>query len=747
MAKTQSSKKWWHLFVPGILSLITCLTYRPSLHYDFQFDDIANIPKSFYIRHNTFWNQWFLGSRWISSWLNATLYGIGNFDPFYYRLANLIIHCINGCLVFFLVLKILQHARAKSFFNKHASGLAGMTCALFLLHPVQTQTVTYICQGQLEGLACMGMLAMALTFLELCYTTSYIKKTTLCIALVCITAFSCSTKEIAIISPALLLLLDWFFVAQGSRDCLKKRIVLHGLIFFVVVAIYAWYLKPSFFTSILSLNMQAKNNVGNVITQSAQEAIRPWPFFISQFKVIMHYLWIFMWPFNISVEYDWKLCSSFFSPDCILPLMFLIGLALGIFRMLYTNRTHVIAFGGLWFFICIAPRSSIIPSPELLVDYKTYTASIGWLLILACGLLKLFEYILSLIKENYRSMFYSAQGRIAFSGLCIIPLCLMTAQRNHVWSSGAEFWMNVIQNAPEKARAYNNYAIELTQKHNRHQEAIAYFKKATRIDKSYADPWNNMAVCYMNLNDTDHAIQALRKSLSINPCYAEGYNNLGSLYLQKRDYQTSLECLNLALRIRPHYGKAYMNIARVYAELNEPKKTLEALKNACTIADLDNETGFTAYAHTALQHQEYNEAIWGYQKALSCNPHNAELQFTLANAFFGAQKTKEARNIYKKLMAKNQHDLRIQFNLGDTYLLEEKYTKALHYFKGIEHQWQLMPQIRLRLAQCYEKTDNLQAALSELHFVAHNAQPGHIRDTAQQLLAKLEEHYGDQSLV
>src|SRR5437867_11803794 len=75
----------WYLISPILLCAITALFYYPSLHYSFQFDDIANITKHFNIRHHSFWSLFFHSSRWISYWLNAIHYQIGKFDPFSYR--------------------------------------------------------------------------------------------------------------------------------------------------------------------------------------------------------------------------------------------------------------------------------------------------------------------------------------------------------------------------------------------------------------------------------------------------------------------------------------------------------------------------------------------------------------------------------------------------------------------------------------------------------------------------------------
>lgn len=743
---TQELPLRYRLIPPCILSMITTLTYWPSLYYNFQFDDIANIQKNFYIRHHSLRSLCFSGSRWISYWLNALYYGINKFDPFLYRLGNLLIHLINGMLVFYVVLFILPHSKNNTFFKKYAIALATTTSMLFLLHPVQTQTVSYVCQGQLEGLACMGILSMTLTFLHLCYAKTFLNKIALGTILFTVAIFSCFTKEIAIIAPVLLVLTDWFFVAHGERKSIQSRWLLHLSIFTLIVGIYVYHLKPEFFTNIFGFKTVAKNNIGNIITSSAQEAIRPWPFFISQFKVIIHYLWIFVWPFGISVEYDWMLSRGCLAPDCIFPFLVLVSIMFCIFRILYTHRTHVVAFAALWFFICIAPRSSIIPSPELLVDYKTYTASIGWLFILAAGIIKGFDFLISLLRFSQQKILLAPQTRALLSSTLIIPLCFMTKHRNLVWSSGTEFWMNIIQNAPGKARAYNNYGVELSQNHNRFSDAIPYFNKAASMDKTYPDPLNNVAVCYSYLNQIDKAIQALHSALKINPNSPEGYNNLASFYLQKKDYTNAEKYLQVALQLRPHYGKAYFNLGRMHAEQNKTKEALNFFKKACTIADFDNEIGYKMYAHTALKAQEYDEAIWGFQKTLVCNPHDTEILFGLANTYYLAKKAPEAKELYTKLLAQNSNDLRVWFNLGETHLMEEDYPEALKCFKHIEPHKNKLPQTGLRLAQCYEKMGNLDAARNELKILTeNNLGTPELRKTAHQVLAQLNTYYDSQA--
>ncbi len=102
---------------------------------------------------------------------------------------------------------------------------------------------------------------------------------------------SCGTKEIAIVSPLFIMLTDWFFIAQGDWHIFKKRIPLHILFFLTVLGIYIYLLKTIISSeTYLELSMVAHNNIGNVLTENPAEPIKPLHFFISQFKVILHYL-------------------------------------------------------------------------------------------------------------------------------------------------------------------------------------------------------------------------------------------------------------------------------------------------------------------------------------------------------------------------------------------------------------------------------------------------------------------------
>jgi len=732
-ADTASIPLVYRIVPPCILAALAALVYYPSLHYAFQFDDIANITKHFNIRHHTLWKLFFSGPRWISYWVNSIHFKIGRFDPFSYRVGNVMFHIITGVIVFFVVLTALAGLKKESFFKQRALPIAFVSSLLFLLHPVQTQTVSYVIQGQLEGLAALFILSTVLCFLLLARAQNIIAQVLLTGLFFVCAAFSTGTKEIAIILPALLLLVDWFFVAQGEWQSLKKRLPLHAAVTLLIGGIYLQYLKPKFFTDILGFKITSTNNIGNVITQDPRSKITPFIFFISQFKVILHYLFMFLWPFNISVEYDWVLVKNLVALDCILPLLVLAALGYTIVRLLRRDPINMVAFGFLWFFMCIAPRSSIIPSPELLVDYKTYTASFGWLFLLAAGVVKLWEW-LGTKNVSLGMLLQQRHGHLVAAMLLAFPMGLATVQRNTVWRSGTEFWANVIRNAPKKARAYNNYGVELSQNHKRYRESIPYFKKAISMDRNYPDPCNNLAVAYSTIGETDKAIEALKQGLRIQPYYPEGYNNLASFFLQKKMYEEAERSLKTALKLRPYYGKAFYNMGRLHLERGDKLKAWECFKNSCTKGDLDNDFGYSMYAKVSSMLKKYDDAIIGYTKALELNPNLPDGKFSLGNAYYLAGRHQEAIGVYEQLMKQKPSDTRIVYNLGEAYFKNREPEKALTCFKRVQPHKKQYPHITVKLAACYDCLgDQAQAEQLVQHALNDKSLPEEIRVFAQNM--------------
>ncbi len=566
-----------HLWLPPtILSILTALFYAPSLHYAFEFDDVPNILKNYSVRFfPPFTFRTLIENRWMCNWLNKLNYWQGYFDPFYFRLTNLIIHIATGVLVYFLLLSLLSYAPAGTLWHRRRQSIATLTSALFLLHPVQTQTVSYIIQGRSEGVAGLFIVATVLCFVWACSARRRILPI---IVLCALCVLTCGAKEIAIVTPLLVLLTDWFVISGQSFAGLKRRWPVHLLVWTIVVSIFALQHDAGFFTKFFTLQQQALQNPGNMLAQA--QTIAPLQFAYSSLKVIAHYIAIFLWPFGMSVEYDWQLEPHFFTLGVLLPLAALLVLGFFVLRLAWRKQLPYITFAALWFAIAIAPRASLFASAELVCDYKTYIASVGLLFIVSSGICALPAHALATV-------------------VLALGLGTLSMQRNEIWKTPLKFWADVAKHAPRKARGHNNYGVALVEA-GEYGQAVLQYKQAIALDAQYADAWNNLAVAYLNLGNQEQALSAQRRGLELNQNHPEAFNNLGTLLLSMGRVRHAQEAFAEALKMRPYYGKACFNMGRACRAQGKHDLALRWYQKA-TQGDFDTCEMFVEVARLALE--------------------------------------------------------------------------------------------------------------------------------------------------
>jgi protein O-mannosyl-transferase len=718
---------------PLCLALITFATYLPSLYYAFQFDDEPNILSFYHIRHKTFSDLFFSSTRWISYWINTIHYKIGHFNPFVYRLTNVIFHCFSGILVYFLLITLFKRQKTHLQLKKHASWVAGITAALFLLHPIQTQTVSYVIQGQLEGLSALFCFTILMLFTLHSYTQNFLYRILILITLLALIIIACGTKEITIVLPFLALLIDWFFIAQGSLKELKKRIWIHALIFSVTWGCYLWLLGKKFFITAFGLQITHHVTPGNAIAESSCHHITAWPFFISQFKVIIHYLIMFIWPFTMCIDYDWKLCTGISQPDCVVPLLILIALACSIAWALKKNSTSIYAFGLLWFFICMAPRSTIIPSSELVADYKTYLASVGWLLLIGYALFLGYQTLMRTIPcTRKKSMIVT---------LCLLGITLLsvlTYRRNLVWKSCKNFWFDVVQKAPLKARGHNNYGASLLLDHDS-KNAIIYFQRAIHLEpETYAEAYNNLSTAYACEHKIDLAIVALRKSLKISPYQPKSYNSLGFLLMQKQEYNLAEKSFKQAIALNPHYGKAYYNLGKTYSAQHRHQDAYECFKKACTQADGDMQPHIVeTFAEVSRQLQRYHDTIIAYNMLLTLKPHDITYTLHAADAYLMTHDFEHAIALYQSIIHQDERNEKALGNLVEAYLMNKEPEKCVALIHTIEQKNISPVGLPIQKAQALQLLGKKAEAKSILRsFIDDNTQPARLKQLALSLMEK-----------
>lgn len=732
---------WQKILPPTILSLITLIFYYPSLWYGFLYDDLPTITKNIHVlkagKTNILSSEWFTNSRWISRFLNKFTYKYWQTNPFAFRIINLIIHISIGIFIFFILLKLLGNFSKSSFIKKNSYIISLITSGIFLLHPTQTQTVTYITQMRLEGLVVFFTFAILLLFIYASLTSKRLLKIFLYLFSFSLVPFATCTKEIIVVMPLLILLVDWFFISQGKFKKLFKRIGLHILFFTLLFGTYK-IIKFKIFHALPTTNTTLESGRGNIITSSPTEKITPQNFGISQFKVILHYIKIYFWPFNLSFDYDIKLSRSFWNRDAFFPfllILFILSLALIVF---IKNKTNIFSFCVAWFFISTIPRTSIIPSAELVCDYKTYLSSFGIIFLISIILFFLIKMISQFFVDysksrKYKISIYTSQFLLA--SLIIILSGYSTKIRNKVWSSDLEFWTDVIKKAPNKARAYNNYAASLSER-GRKQEAMEAYKKSSELDPTYSEPIINMAFHYQAQGKDKEAMKLYKKSLTLKEAHPEMFHNLGILHLNKKTYDAAEICFKLAIKFREFYSKAHFNLGLTYYYQNKLNQAFNHFSKALD-GDYQNIHYYFYHAKVAESLKKIDIAIKSYEEVKKIDSNYKLVQFTLGSIYYEKHDYLNAAKNFGFLYKKDKTNNVYAYNYAQSLLNISEFKRALPIFNQCGKDENKYPHANIHAAKCLAKIGKKNEAIKRLTNTINNTKIEFVKRTSANLLKEI----------
>jgi hypothetical protein len=413
------NSRWFSPVALLVLALVTAIVYSGTLDAPFQFDDQINILKNRLLHDIGNFNTILFGSRGVTNATFALNYWAGGTSVAGYHIVNTAIHIINAALVYLVILSTLRFALWD---EARARWTAFFTAALFALHPLQTQAVTYIVQ-RMESLSALFYLLATLLFIKAGLAKSGAARGAL-YALIAIT-YWCGfySKESALTLPAIILLYDLFFLSDFKISVALKRWPLYALLSILFIFFSIRTVAPMVG---LDLFDNASTNTKTIIVESvAPQTIAPTKivkrthvdtagfgmtsissreYLYTQFNVITYYFTLLLWPANQNVDYDFPVSSSLFEspkprPGAVLniplppPIVSLALLATIIaVAVLLTLRSikkngygrrfeRVIAFFIFWFFIILSPTSSFIPIRDVIYEHRLYLPSVGFFLI------------------------------------------------------------------------------------------------------------------------------------------------------------------------------------------------------------------------------------------------------------------------------------------------------------------------------------------------------------------------------
>ena len=401
--------------IPAVLAfVVACILYGPATGGPFVFDDIG-LP--FY--QTTFRNEslaaWLSGVRpllMLSYWAN---FQISARDPWSYHAANILLHACNSYLVFVLFSRILSLQRPEIRWSRF---LAAAGAAVFLVHPLQTESVAYIA-GRSELLCGLFTLAALTVFLGYPATEAISRKR----AAAVIVLYACAvlSKEQAAVLPVLFLLFDRYLRRESFADTLRK-----GLPLYAPMAI-AGSMALLGVAVVLSGSRTAGFNV---------PGLHWYEYLFTQFRVWMMYLWLAVFPLGQNADYDLAVSRTLWDNGAAIAAIALGGVAFYAVRA--RRRLPLLFCGFVLFAALLAPTSSVIPLQDLAAERRMYLPIAG--LILA-GLQLLTRMRLT-------------PSKVAAIGMVLLCYSGLTYARAGVWASDIALWTDVTRAAPLKVRGH-----------------------------------------------------------------------------------------------------------------------------------------------------------------------------------------------------------------------------------------------------------------------------------------------------
>ncbi|MBX9602879.1 MAG: hypothetical protein K2X35_17880 [Bryobacteraceae bacterium] len=545
-AEVRRASRKWGLYAAGLALLLFFLLelYGPALHGPFLFDDRAFA----FFRPDFGPDQPFLawlragGTRPMllaSFWLNFQISGT---ETYSYHAFNVLLHFLNGLLIALAAWKVLELAGEVNSRRTLLSGFAGL---LFLVHPVQTESVAYV-SSRSEVLSLFFFLAAFVIFLWRAGAIGW----GVSAAVLVLGGLAAATKEHAVTLPALLLLTDYFFRPGFSLDGIRRN-----------WRLYIPMLAGGVATAVLILRLLTSADTAGF----GMRDLTWYQYFFTQGRAIWTYLRLYVLPAGLNIDPEFPISRTAFEHGGVLWWAALLGIATA--AWIHRRKYPLACYGLLVFLILLAPTSSVAPIRDPVAERRMYLPFFGLLMITL---------------EFARRWRTSAMTFAAAAGVLLLVFSVATYRRATVWSSPVTLWEDTVRKSPSKARPRFQLAYALYES-GRCGPAVDEFERTSKLQPmnyELAIDWGLALECAGN---STGALEKFQLAASLEK-RAHPYALIGMSHGRRKDAGAALEALRQAESIEPGYDMTYVYRGNVFEMLTEePDKALAEYQRALSL--------------------------------------------------------------------------------------------------------------------------------------------------------------------
>ena len=543
LAEAPATRTW--LWCGAALATLAVVfwAYGPAMHTGFLFDDTtqhfalptASQPLSSWIGPV---RPVLMFSYWVNSRISME-------DTSWYHYFNILIHALAGIFVFLVIRRLLEWAGAE---ESSRTPWAAFGTLLFLLHPLQAESVAYI-SGRSDSLC--GMLSCA-SFAAFLYRRSPAISWAGVLPVLLLFGAAVLTKEQAVALPALFVLTDFWWNPQTPLRSVRANWRLYAILALGAAGAAALFWK-------LIVGAGAGSSAGFAIKDFTW-----YQYLFTQFRAIFAYVFNFLLPVNLNVDWDFPISRGIFEYGAIFGLAALLALAAAAWR--YRRAFPLAGYGYFVFLVLLSPTSSILPIKDPIADRRMYLPILG-LILIAIDLLRRLKVERKLL----------ALGAAAL----MVATALATHARAEVWSDPILLWQDSALKSPNKVRAHFQLAFAYYEQ-GHFDLAVAEFQRTAELKPPTADLLYDWGLAYDALHQPELALAKLRQS-AVLEATAQVFTQIAKVDAGQQRWAEALDALSTAEKLDPKFAITYVFRGKIYLNTNRPAEAVEQYQLALAI--------------------------------------------------------------------------------------------------------------------------------------------------------------------